>query len=88
MKTFEIESSHTPEECLQALDQVNERGPEVLGKFEWGCMAGDHTGWAVIEAESRPRLGDKLPTSILERARIVEVTKFTPEQIRSFHEMK
>ena len=88
MSRYLIETSHTPEECLQALDQVLERGPDILGKFDWGCMAGDHTGWAVVEAESRSGLGGKLPSSILDKARIVDVGKFTPEQIRSFHDKK
>jgi hypothetical protein len=88
MSRYLIETSHTPEECLLALDQVLERGPDVLDKFDWGCMAGDHTGWAVIEAESRSELEDKLPSSILDGARIVEVKKFTPEQVRSFHTEK
>jgi hypothetical protein len=88
MSRYLIETSHTPEECLQDLDRVLERGPDILAKFDWGCMAGDHTGWAVIEAESKARLEDKLPLSILDRARIVEVGKFTPEQIRSFHAEK
>jgi hypothetical protein len=88
MSRYIIETSHTPEQCLQALDQVLERGPDLLGKFDWGCMAGDHTGWAVIEAESRERLRGRVPPSILDSARIVEVGKFTPEQIRSFHKQK
>lgn len=88
MSRYMIETSHTPEECLQALDQIVDRDPDILAKFDWGCMAGDHTGWAVIEAESRSALEDKLPSSILDGARVVEVKKFTPEQVRSFHAEK
>jgi hypothetical protein len=88
MSRYLIGTSHTPEECLQALDQILDRVPDILAKFDWGCMTGDHTGWAVIEAESRSALEDKLPSSMLDRARIVEVGKFTPEQIRSFHAEK
>ena len=88
MSRYLIETSHTPEECLQALDQVLDRGPDILAKFDWGCMAGDHTGWAVIEAESKSGVREKVPPSIVDKARIVEVGKFTPEQIRSFHDKK
>jgi hypothetical protein len=86
--TYLIESPHTKEECLQALDDVLARGPEFLSKFEWGCMSGDHTGWAVVEAESESAARSLVPALVRSKARVIEVGKFTPEQIKSFHEMK
>ncbi|MDI6858343.1 MAG: hypothetical protein QME71_08530 [Dehalococcoidia bacterium] len=84
--TYIIESRHTPQECLRALDDVLERGPEVLDRFEWGCAKGEHTGWALVEAGSESEVRDMIPESVLDRTRIVEVSKFTPEKIKSLHE--
>jgi hypothetical protein len=85
--TYLIESPHTKEECLQALDDVLARGPEFLAKFEWGCMSGEHTGWAVVEAGSEAAARSIVPVLVRSKARIVEVGKITPEQIKSFHGM-
>ena len=85
MKRYLIESPHKAEECLRALDEELAKGPAVLGKFEYGCMAGDHTGYAIIDAESRDDAVKLVPTFLLNAAKIVELGKFTPDIIRSFH---
>jgi hypothetical protein len=86
--TYFIESPHSKEECLQALDDVLARGPEFLARFDWGCMSGDHTGWAVVEAGSEAAARSIVPVLVRGKARVTEVSKFTPDQIRSFHGTK
>ncbi len=83
--TYLIESPHTKEECLQALDGALARGPRFLAQFDWGCMAGDHTAWATVEAKSEAEAREMVPPIVRGKARIVPVSKFTPEQIQSFH---
>jgi hypothetical protein len=83
--TYIVESRHTPQECLRALDDVLERGPELLDKFEWGCAKGEHTGWAMLEGSSASDIGMMIPSSMSSETRVIEVSKFTPEQIRSLH---
>ena len=88
MARYFIESPHTKEECLRALDETLAQGPESLAKYDWGCMAGDHTGYATIEAGSEAAARNTVPALVRNKTRVIEVGKFTPEQIRSFHEMK
>jgi hypothetical protein len=85
MAQYLIESSHTKEECLKALDETLAKGPEVLGRFEYGCMAGDHRGWATVEAGSENQAREYVPSFLRSKARVIQVGRFTPEQIRSFH---
>ncbi len=85
MSRFVIESQHTKEECLKALDETLAKGPEVLKKFEWGCAAGDHTGYALIDAENESGVRKMIPGFLEEKTKVVKVGKFTPEQIKSFH---
>ncbi|MBI5644222.1 MAG: hypothetical protein HY954_12195 [Deltaproteobacteria bacterium] len=80
-----IETPHTKEECLKALDEILAKGQEVLSKFDWGCVAGDHTGYALVEAENEAKARNMIPAFLNKKARIIQVGKFTPEQIRSFH---
>jgi hypothetical protein len=85
MEKFHVESPHTPEECLRALDELLAKGFDVLAGYEWGCMAGDHTGYATVEAGSETEVRKSVPSFLAGKARIVKLNKFTPEQIREFH---
>jgi hypothetical protein len=88
MARYLIESPHTQEECLQALDEILVRGPGALAKYDFGCMSGDHTGYCIVEAGSETEAKESVPTFLRGKARCVKVDKFTPEQIKSFHQMK
>lgn len=85
MAKYVIETSHTPDECLKALDEMLAKNPEILDKFVWGCAQGVHTGWAYIDAKNKEDATALLPKSAQTKAKITEVGKFTPEQIKSFH---
>ena len=86
MARFHVESKHTKQQCLEALDQMAEK-PDILKKFEWGCMSGIHTGYAILEGESESQIRNMLPASMRDRTKIVPVGKVTPRQIRAFHQM-
>ena len=85
--TYLIESPHTKEECLKALDETLARGPQNLAQFDWGCMAGQHVGWATVNAGSESEARNMVAPIVRDKARIVAVDKFTPSQIESFHKM-
>ena len=80
-----VESRHTEEECLKALDEILAKGADTLGKFEWGCKSGDHTGYAFIDAENESKVRSMIPQFLSEKTRVVQVGKFTPQEIKSFH---
>ena len=48
-------------------------------------MAGDHTGYAVIEAGSEAEVKKMIPSFLVGKSRVVKLNKFTVEQIREFH---
>jgi hypothetical protein len=85
MERYFVESPHTPEECLRALDEIMAKGPGVLARYEWGCMAGDHTGYAMVDGHSESEVRGTIPAFLGAKARVVKLNKFTPEQIREFH---
>lgn len=85
MARYIIESPHTKEECLRALDEELAKGKDILGKFDYGCRAGDHTAYAIVDANSKNDALKLVPTFLQNKARVVEVDKITPEMIRSFH---
>ena len=83
MDRYLIVVPHTGQECLAALKQVESIG--ALTHFDWGCKDGDHTGWVVLEAENKPQALMVVPTLQRPHARVVKLTKFTPEEIRAIH---
>ena len=83
MNRYLVESPHTAEECLHALDLVVAAGH--ITHFDWGCESGEHTGWAVLEAENEAEALLSVPALLRNKARAILLTKFTPEIIQSFH---
>ncbi len=88
MARYLIETHHTPEQCLADLDTVLEQAPGLLQRLEWGCSKGVHMGWTVLEASSAEEAARQVPSVMRDRTRVVEIQRFTPEEIRGFHEMK
>jgi hypothetical protein len=86
--TYFISSPHTKEECLAALDAIAGRGADHLNQWYFGCQAGDHTGYALIQAESENEARDNIPDNLRNKARIAKVDQYTQQQIRQFHEMQ
>ncbi len=86
MARYLIESSHLKQECLRALYDMIALGPEFLAKFDWGCLGGNHTVWAIVEAPTEGAARNLLPPNVRNRARLTAVSKFTPEQIGAFRQ--
>lgn len=85
MPQYLIESPHSKEECLKALDAVSEKEPQLLEKSWFGCKSGEHVEWATVEAGSAEEAKSMLPDFLRDKARVVEVGQVTPEQIREYH---
>jgi hypothetical protein len=86
MAFYMITSAHEPEQCLDALDEMLAKGSGSLDKFVFGCKEGDHTGYAIVEAENRSAALNVLPDMMQETACVAKVDRFTPAEIKSFHE--
>lgn len=86
MAKYIVEVPHTREECLKMMDEIASK-KRALGKFDFGCMAGNHTGWAKVEARSEREALGILPVSLRKNACATKVSKVTPAQLKAFHEM-
>ena len=83
MDRYLITIPHTHEDCLKALQQVEAIG--MITHFDWGCKDGEHTGWAIIEAENKSQAMMVVPTFQRSKAHVVMLTKFSPEDVRTMH---
>ena len=84
MHKYLIEDSHEPShlECVRALDAFLQAGAHYLTNAEWGCRAGVHTAWIIVEAENDAEARLMVPPVIRNSAKLVRVNRFTPEEIR------
>jgi hypothetical protein len=83
MERFLIETPHTAENCLALIEEVHAQG--YLSNFDWGCRAGVHTGWIVIEAESEAQARMAVPPLVREQARVTHLNKFDVGEVASLH---
>ncbi len=86
MTKYVVESPHTPEECLRALDEMLEEGEDVLKQFAFGCKAGEHTGWAYIDADNEKKALEIVPDFLRGKACAHEVSMITSDEIKAAHE--
>ena len=84
--TYLVSTPHTAAECLAALDEFVATDEKLLETMDWGCRDGDHTGYARLHAASAAEAISRLPQNQRAKAKAVRLGKFTPEQIKSFHE--
>jgi hypothetical protein len=86
-QTYEylVISPHTPDQCLTVLDDVSALGKDVLAKYDWGCMYGDHTGYIKVQAANEEEALKVVPEAIRSQAHAYRVGKFTRDQIAMIH---
>ena len=83
MPRFLIEVNHEAEAvaCARAVQVLLATGSHYLTHADWGCMDGVHTGWIIVEVDTREEARGILPSSERPRARIVALNKFTMDEI-------
>jgi len=74
MNRYIVESPHLAEDCSRAVKDIHAAG--YLNQFEWGCDENEHTGWAIVEAESLEEVKQMVPWYLREKARIVKLVKY------------
>ena len=84
MQRYLVESTHTAKDCHHVVEQFIIYGH--IMNFDWGCQAGVHTGWAIVEAESESEAKLTVPSRLRTKARAIRLSRFTPQTIEAQHE--
>ena len=74
MERYLIETPHDPEDCHKLVEEISAAG--YLHHFEWGCAAGVHCGWAIVETVDLENATQIVPWSVRSKARIVKLNQF------------
>ena len=82
MQKFFFFFPHTHEECTQVIKQTLAIG--YLTHFYWGCKSGDHTGYAMIEADNEKEALLSVPTLIRHKAKATGIIQFDPKVVEKW----
>jgi hypothetical protein len=81
--TYLLEAPHTPEECLNLMDEVNKS--KQLSEWQWGCMDGNHTGYRMVQATSEQAALAMVPENVRGKAHAYKVTKMSAKELEAAH---
>ena len=83
MGRFFIEVEHEAEEiaCARAVKILLNTGSHFLTHADFGCNDGVHKAWIIIEAENKEAAKAIIPTDVRSKAKIVQLNKFSMEEI-------
>jgi hypothetical protein len=81
--SFLIVSPHEPDEHQRALEETLGQGPQFQEAFHWGCVVGDHVGYAFVRARSAGEaVEDYVPAFLRARASARRVEKIKARDLR------
>ena len=83
MAKFLVEVPHEAdvEACVRAVRIFLETGSHWLTHADWGCRAGVHKAWITVDVESEEEARRIVPPAFRSQAEIVELNKFSMEEI-------
>ena len=83
MARFLIEVPHEEEviACAHVVEIFLKTGSHFLTNADWGCKDGDHRAWIIVDVDSKEQARSILPPAYRSQARIVQLNKFTMEEI-------
>ena len=74
MDRYMVITPHEESECNAVVGQVINAGFQA--HVDWGCKDNDHTGWAIVEADSHEQAMMFVPAILRPKARVVRIVKF------------
>ncbi|HEX4825382.1 MAG TPA: hypothetical protein VFV19_13850 [Candidatus Polarisedimenticolaceae bacterium] len=79
MARFLIEFPHEADgrACVTFVRLALKSGSHFLTQADWGCKDGVHSGWVVIDADSKEEAQLVLPPPFRAKAKIIALTTFT-----------
>ena len=61
-------------------------GAHYLTNAEWGCRAGVHTAWIIVDVANDTEARLAVPPVIRRTAKVIKLNRFTPDEIRNMRE--
>jgi len=83
MPKFLIEVPHEEDTiaCAKVVKIFLSSGSHFLTNAEWGCFDRDHRCWMIVDVNDKTEALGVVPPGMRAQARIVQLNRFTMEQI-------
>ena len=83
MPKFIIEVTHESEKiaCAKAVQTLLKTGSHFLTHADFGCHDGEHKAWLIVDIENKEAARATLPSDYRLKAKIVQLNKFSLEEI-------
>ncbi len=81
-----VESHHTPQSCVAAIDEYKALGPKLFADWKFGCEGGVHVAWMTVRAPDAQTALQVVPASLRGEAKAYKLNKFTLDQLKAFHQ--
>ena len=78
---IEVPHDESVEACSHVVECFMNYGSHFAVNADWGCMDGVHKAWITIETDNKDQARDILPPAHRAQAKIVQLNKFSMEQI-------
>lgn len=85
MPYYMVELTHTSGDCVDALEEIDQRSEDLLGEIYWGCMDGRHVGWTVVETHDEAEARETVQPSIRNKVTVTQVDVVSPELVRAIN---
>jgi hypothetical protein len=72
------------EVCVRALHAIQSYGGHLFTNAEFGCKAGVHCGWAIVELNKREEAILMVPPEFRQDAVVVELNRFTKDEVAAW----
>ena len=82
MEKYLVCSPHTKEECTQIIKDTMSIG--YLTHYYWGCKAGDHCGWALIDADNESEALLSVPPYLRSKSKATKMVQFDPNVVQGW----
>jgi hypothetical protein len=83
MPKFLIEVPHSEETvaCARVVQVFLATGSHLLSNADWGCKDGVHSGWLIVDVDSKAEARAIVPPAFRAEAKITALNKFTMDEI-------
>ena len=83
MPKYLIEVPHDEDvlSCVHVVESFLDYGSHFATKADWGCEDGVHKAWITIDTDNKEDARNILPPAYRAHATIIQLNKFTPEEI-------
>jgi hypothetical protein len=86
MAKYFIEVPHEANKtaCFRAAQTLLNTGSHFLTNADFGCIDGEHKAWIIVDVPDKQTAKNILPSEYRSSAKIVELKKFTLEEINDY----